>query len=375
MQEPAYPLARVAAARIHDHFARQHALTASHRGRDVAPLVEPGILEAVINAGFWASLQREEGYSPRISFAFAAPEQVAHPMLFEQPIELDASALAKVGPAVERPGIHLGVWPAENGALMVWGAATNLPMFCLVLEVVSPGLLVMKHSGGSASGKFINVAVLQGDQIKIIDQQAACVPDCPGLLTSLLSLESPSLPSSEASVLIQLAVSMRAHGRGGALLVSPAGTETWRESVVPGSYTVLPPFAELADLAQKDASEQDPYELRRTVDLIAGLTAVDGATVISSRYELLAFGVKIVRRVGSTLVDRVILTEPVEGVEAAYVEPFVLGGTRHLSAAQFANDQKDAIALVASQDGRFTVFGWSKTENMVHAHRIETLLL
>jgi hypothetical protein len=30
---------------------------------------------------------------------------------------------------------------------------------------------------------------------------------------------------------------------------------------------------------------------------------------------------------------------------------------------------------VASQDGRFTVFEWSPCENMVHAHRIETLLL
>jgi hypothetical protein len=53
----------------------------------------------------------------------------------------------------------------------------------------------------------------------------------------------------------------------------------------------------------------------------------------------------------------------------------VLGGTRHLSAAQFVQDQQDAIALVASQDGRFTVFAWSPVHGMVHAHRMETLLL
>ena len=34
-----------------------------------------------------------------------------------------------------------------------------------------------------------------------------------------------------------------------------------------------------------------------------------------------------------------------------------------------------AVALVASQDGRFTVFAWSPCEGMVHAHRVETLLL
>jgi hypothetical protein len=56
------------------------------------------------------------------------------------------------------------------------------------------------------------------------------------------------------------------------------------------------------------------------------------------------------------------------------VAPTQLGGTRHLSAAQFVHDQPDALALVASQDGRFTVFAWSPSEAMVHAHRIEALL-
>jgi len=57
------------------------------------------------------------------------------------------------------------------------------------------------------------------------------------------------------------------------------------------------------------------------------------------------------------------------------VHPDQLGGTRHLSAAQFVHDQRDAVALVASQDGRFTVFECSPGEAMVRAHRVETLLL
>jgi hypothetical protein len=68
-------------------------------------------------------------------------------------------------------------------------------------------------------------------------------------------------------------------------------------------------------------------------------------------------------------------TEPVEGAEPVVVEPSQLGNTRHLSAAQFVFDQRDSIALVASQDGRFTVFAWSPSANMVRAHRMETLLL
>jgi hypothetical protein len=68
-------------------------------------------------------------------------------------------------------------------------------------------------------------------------------------------------------------------------------------------------------------------------------------------------------------------TEPVVGASASVVNPEHLGGIRRLSAAQFAKDQRDSLALVASQDGRFTVFAWSACERMVHAHRIETLLL
>jgi hypothetical protein len=39
------------------------------------------------------------------------------------------------------------------------------------------------------------------------------------------------------------------------------------------------------------------------------------------------------------------------------------------------SEQRDALALVASQDGRFTVFSWSSFERMVRAHRVEALLM
>ena len=154
----------------------------------------------------------------------------------------------------------------------------------------------------------------------------------------------------------------------------------WRDSIRwPAPYSVEPAFPELSELLRRGETEADDPEwqeaLRRAVEAVAGLTAVDGAAVINERSELLAFGAKITRREGAARVERVTLTEPVVGSEAAVVEPAQLGGTRHLSAAQFVQDQQDSLALVASQDGRFTVFSWSPCEGMVHAHRVETLLL
>jgi hypothetical protein len=136
---------------------------------------------------------------------------------------------------------------------------------------------------------------------------------------------------------------------------------------------------ELADLVRSGISERAQWRwqraLRRAVDAIAGLTAVDGATVITSDYRVLAFGAKIRRRGDFPPVEKVLLTEPVEDSVAEIIDPVQLGGTRHLSAAQFAQDQRDAFALVASQDRRFTLLAWSSCDEMVHAHRIEALLM
>jgi len=173
---------------------------------------------------------------------------------------------------------------------------------------------------------------------------------------------------------------MRAHGRGGLLLVIPQGNESWHDSIVrPISYSVSPSFPELAELMRQDPAEREKRlwqeSLIDAVEAMAGLTAVDGATVINDQYELFAFGAKIARRKGSAQVEQVVVTEPLVGNEAAIFTPAQLGGTRHLSAAQFVHDQRGALALVASQDGRFTVFAWSPCEETVHAHRVEALLL
>ena len=218
---------------------------------------------------------------------------------------------------------------------------------------------------------------LEGDDVKIVDEQASRLPECPSLLTSLLGFDN-----RETSILVQLAVSIRAHGRGGSLLVVPSGTDSWRESIVqPISCTGDADVCELAELVEHEPSEADDREHRLwqeavtdAVDAIAGLTAVDGATIITDRYELLAFGAKIARREGSPSVEDVIVTEPVEGGAKAVVHATRLGGTRHLSAAQFVHDQRGGVALVASVDGRFTIFAWTSCENTVHAHRVEALL-
>ena len=363
--------------KVHEHLTRHREQIRGTNRKTLASVASAEAIEAVVDAAFRASLRREESYIPRVSLAILAPEEAVQPLVFEEALPLTPGSLARVSPAVARSGLHLAVWNVGD-ALYAWGTVRSIPISCCVVEVAAPGLLVIKHRPSKQSRKFVNVAVLEGDQIKIVDERASVTADCPPLVSSLLRCDAtPRLDSVD--VLVELAVSMRAHGRGGALLVVPRDSELWRESIVhPLPYAVRPRFSTLGELADESRERLGRHweaDLSDAVEMIAGLTAVDGATVITDQYELVAFGAKIAHRDGHLRVEQVIVTEPIENASPVIVHPTQLGGTRHFSAAQFVHDQRNAMALVASQDGRFTVFSWSRTEDMVHAHRVEALLL
>jgi hypothetical protein len=378
---PTYQAANIVAPIVEEHFARRIDEARRLGEDDLAPQPDAQTIATIINATFWASFRPEEGRFPKISLAFLPPEESREPMMFEHALPLHPGVLRKLAPAVERPEIHLGVWPLGD-ELRLWGITRSIPNLCFVLEDIEPGLLVVKHRRLDGFGKYANVAVLKGEQVKVIDEKGTSLPDCPALLKALLAFTAAATngPHHSLNVLVQLSASMRAQGHGGTLLVVPAGNDLWRESIAqPILYSITPPFRRLSELLRQEVVEEDRRQwestVGRAVDTIGGLTAVDGATIINDRYEVLAYGAKIRRREGVGQVDKWVITEPIVGNVPVVVQPTEHGGTRHLSAAQFVNDQRDALALVASQDGRFTVFAWSPCEEMVHAHRVESLLM
>src|SRR5712671_4807970 len=357
-----YPPAHAVAQTVAKHFRRHVELAGIP-----SEIPDAATIERLINAAFWASLRREEGREPTISLAYLPPEAAGTALIVERPLALDPVNLTKLSPAVERPGIHLGVWKNGGGDLAVWGATRTIPPLCFVVEVIEPGLLVIKHRRADPEGKFANVAVLEGEVIKIVDAEGTLASECPDFVTMLLGFD----PGSD-NALLPLALSMRAHGHGGSLLVVPHGTAEWRKSIVSVPYTVAPPFSKLGELVRKGTRDGS---FKDATDAIGGLTAVDGAVVLSDRWDVLAFGAKIGRTESGPFVGEVLVREPILGHTPVTVHASELGGTRHLSAAQFIHEQRDSLALVASQDGRFTVFGWSQRAKMVHAYRVEALLL
>src|SRR5215470_6210424 len=102
MGKALYPAARAAAGRLVEHF-EAHAAKAPAGTSPRAPRPDAVAVEALVDAAFWASLQREEGYAALISIAYLPPEQAVRPLLLGTPLPLSPRALAHLSPAVERP--------------------------------------------------------------------------------------------------------------------------------------------------------------------------------------------------------------------------------------------------------------------------------
>lgn len=368
ISEPTYLAAKLVSHRIAEHFRKQF----DHRDVDRRHIPDMAVVEILIDTAFWASLRREEGYEPKISLAFVPPDLASDRLMFHHTQRFTPYNLVKLSPAVVQPGIHLGVW-MEGDNFYLWGTIHEVPTHAMVVEVVEAGLLVVKQKHRLHAQKFVNVAVLKGNQIKVIEDNHWGLTDCPGTLSALLGFSHAQDDQSE-NILVQLALAMRRHGRGALLLVVPSNSTAWLHSIVkPINYLVEPqamvPASEKTDLAT------DREMLHKMINAVGGYSAIDGATVITEDHRLLAFGAKVARSPHALPVAQLMMTEPVAGSVMQLLDATTIGGTRHLAAAQFVNDQHDSLAMVASQDGTFTVFAWSEKEQMVHGHRIDTLLM
>lgn len=379
ISEPTYLAAKMVSSTLREHFEQQFLPSAKKAKKNpLAP--DQYVIEGLIDAAFWASLRHEEGYVPKISMAFLPPAAGENNLVFNEPQRLTPHNLVKLSPAVILPGVHLGIWRDED-RLIIWGTTHKVPTSCFVLEVIEAGLLVVKQKNNDIGAKFINIAMLRGNQIKLVDEnQWGLFNDRPDILSALLGFPVSPEQGEDANILVELALAMRRHGRGALMLVVPNQEDNWLKSIVqPIRYQFDPPYSivpnGMGKNSKKRSEEAYKAQLRRSIDSIAGFTAVDGATVVTRDHRLLAFGAKVTRVDGRKPVKQILYSEPTAGRERKLRGIAEVGGTRHLAAAQFAYDQHDALVMVASQDGFFTVFAWSDELEIVHAHRIDMLLM
>jgi DNA integrity scanning protein DisA with diadenylate cyclase activity len=93
---------------------------------------------------------------------------------------------------------------------------------------------------------------------------------------------------------------------------------------------------------------------------LSQLTALDGATIITKDFEVLAFGANLKPVNAKRRPDLILCRSPFRNIPEKDVRFEEIGGTRHKSACQFVYDQRESVAIVASQDGHVSVIYWDE---------------
>jgi hypothetical protein len=355
-------------------------------------------LEELISTIIWASTQHEEGRLSRFAVAFAKPSLLDFLALsFEVPKRLSTEELRKLAPAVLPRDGRVMVWPnTATNVLEICGVQTT-SLSSVTFRVLDPGRLTVSFPLDST------IAEITGTRAGFISSdwnnkgQRMMAP--PGGSTGGAFGELLSFFSIHETQ--QILSRIRLLGHGGTI-VFVQDNLAWQKSVDrPIFYGCNQNLNELDRIVESFRREVEatpggtssdtmkkgleliastPYQhfIGEAARSIAYLSSVDGATILNSKFSVLAFGAKLKpkKKTKSDKVEMVTRVFPFEGVIASDVpidEEF--RGTRHLSAARFVLNNPKSVAFVVSQDGGITGLIMEARSSTLFAFKSLELLL
>ena len=356
---------------------RIHALRAQHIDDKIfanlftdSTLFTSEQLAKIIETAYWASQTIEEGNQNKISLVLRNRELSSDIFNFDHSIRLNSRNLVKLGSALESTFSDICICADKDRRLNIWGLRMRSPIHLttdLWIQVLGPGNILIICYGKS-------IAALIGNQAVFIDPGRFFEAIVPKVFSNGKKVANAPLKFYRFNTLLYIAQAMRAHERGGTLLIVP-GDSAWKKSIGhPVTYTGGANFLEprfsseppsslhtVRDLleaitAQDENFRQARIQILNQCQRIGRLTAIDGALVMTYDRYVHCFGAKIQAIDTLAGTDEVRVMMPVEGDRGTKIPVTDLGGTRHISAAQFAYDQPDSIAIVASQDGNVSFF-------------------
>jgi hypothetical protein len=328
-------------------------------------------LECLIETAFWASLRREEDRALKFHLTFEAPPLEYVLALAIDPIPFDTHHLVKLAPA--SADCRIGVAVSTQSQELEIVELSRYIGSPVQIKVLDPGQLIVSFWA-------TNIAFIDGDETALIKDAL--------LSRNLLiwrifrSADSVSLFSARdirVQTVLDIARRMREIAHGGTLIIVPKREDLTRsvksisysaseQNEVPNAYLRFYRESE-RDLKVDSESQERADELKiwkRAIkddvsNFIAQLTAVDGATLITSEFDVIAFGVKLKSATESNP-SHAIKIDPLDHEQWMRLVSFDndLGGTRHTSAARFVYDYRSALAIVVSQDRDVTAYVWNE---------------
>ena len=346
-------------------------------------------LAGFIEAAFWASLRTNEGRPTHFSATLVSRNCHPDAIAFADAIPFEEEHIAKVAPALPAGGTLLVT--SAGGGFDIWGLGRGrqMEMWTVSLDVSEPGVIRV------GAGPYQPFAVLDGRLDPIVSATRTRLPH---YLQGKLKKTSPTNDIIETQAvwhesiaLGDLARVILAEGHGGTLLIVPDDSGVWQASLDPFAYRLAEPDTTVRDgireqlrttqaraQAMGEVSKLDipdetknllmkslraaPWDIVNIVRPTASLADVDGAVVVTQDLRVLGFGAKIAA--GNVTTVNIFL--PLQGGQDIVPTPVEqCGGTRHQSAARFVNANRDAVAVVISQDRHLSVFSWDDAMDAV----------
>src|ERR671910_944003 len=343
-----------------------------------------GTLETLISSCYQASLLREEERAvtfrvilcdPDLLPPREGPPEGTHRLEFPRPRPFDVQEIRRLSPAADYYRSLIGVRFDEEEGLRIWGLVHTGPRWLrggqggrdippplppvLVLRVHGPGRIAVDVGLESLckleEGRLSDVSMDVFDSRWLPDTFAPVRGEIAQIHTGLRDqarkkgevwarLDNDILEDRYVSLKYKF-VDAEPRRRFRTLIVDVTNALARSYAGTPARDPVGWDDYEASSDRKLTGLDEAIFEVAH---LIAGLTAVDGAVVMTQRFELLGFGGEISG--GLPAVETVARALDVEA-DAAVEESIGGVGTRHRSAYRLCNELRDVISVVISQDG------------------------
>lgn len=346
------------------------------------------------------------------------PPSGLHRLLFNHPLPFTERELRKLSPSVDFYGSLIGLWHDGKSRFSIWGIVHSglrwtqslygggkmfqpLPG-SVVINVTNPGRITVCNGSGEiatlSSGGIVSPSTAVFDSVwirskfgSIVDEELALHMEVRKRATKPWAAVDPEfLGTIKKQVLMRIIGRIRSNRHGGTLIFIP--DERKDELLAENPYikfkykfideeprrrfrTLIVKIADA--LAEAYGSSESPQKevgwkeyltsknhtlsrldesLFEWAHLVAGMTQVDGAVVITQRLELIGFGAEI-----SGKLERVDLVAQALDPEGFEIRKEQTGGvgTRHHSAYSLCNALHELAAVVVSQDGTAQLVKWN----------------
>jgi hypothetical protein len=387
-------------------------------GQISVPLPAPADLATILSVCYHATLLREEGRPVTFRLALsrpgvfndaAGPPSGLHRLVFARPLPLDQHELRRLAPAAPFSRSLIGAMSDGQG---IWGMIHSGPQWLQSVrggratEQAMPPIPIVAATGPGrllVSVGSIVLAELRDGRLSVGDMDVFQAPWMQRRLAAAdfthreadvavrgetgdpqREIDSAFAAVLAGHVLRRVLATVRAAQHGGTLILIPHARVS--EFLSDGRYvqvkyafddeeprkrilTLMMAIAtELALVGGASTVGWQAYETSRArplsemdealfevAHLVADLTRVDGAVLLTDSLEILGFGVEIAGELPE--VSRVARAHDLDAGQRTWVRTDRVG-TRHRSAYRLCQAVRDALALVVSQDGGLRFIRW-----------------